>query len=271
MSYLKMSSWRKTNTVLKSGLNEITFNDTKPNVFYVVNTNNTYIYFGAGTIPTAQSYEWRVKPNSTDAFGRPLPTGKLYIINPTDAEINIEVYSDEQDFDISLLKNLNANMDDEQIERMRFDGIVRGFDTTDVVHTKVDLLPTALTDLLTANHTEVVTKLVALSDKLDDVMEHIDALKGIDTTAEVKMGELSFTEGVATITFDSPVIDLITLSNDTDKDVVVTMSRDTNSQTFTLKQGEVLDNIGGINIMSISASAEDVTGVLRYIVKKGVV
>lgn len=273
MAYLNNSSWRKTSVTLNSGLNEVSFNDTKPNVFYVVNTSNTYLYFGATNIPTAKSYEWRVKPNTSDAFGKPLPTGKLYIVNPTDDVVTLEVYSDVQAFDIDLLKNLNANMDDEQIDRLKFDGIVRGWDALESVKTKIVELPqefvTSLKADIVANN--MSDKIDALEVVLDDILDTVQSLKGIDTTTEVKMGDMTFTDGVASVTFDSPVIDLITLSNDTDKDVVVTMSRDTNSQSFTLKSGEVIDNISGINIMSIAGNTDsDVNGNMRYIVKKGV-
>lgn len=107
------STWRCDSVTLTQGdITDFAFFDTKPNMFYIKNPNDVQLYIGLKKMPTQKRYDFSIDANSHDAFGQPNGTGHLYILNPSNKNIVIEVYSIYEQFDISLLKNYNVNLDD---------------------------------------------------------------------------------------------------------------------------------------------------------------
>lgn len=255
------STWRHDTYTLKPGLNEIYFNDTRPNAFYVVNNNNTYLYVGLKNIPTDTRYERKIRPNECDCFGRPLPVDRIYIINPKDIDLYIEVSSIHENFTLELLKSINASMDDEQINRIRFDGVINGWQTDDVVMTSVvnlkelkdpvvdklqglsdlqaicnqknEISNIKLTDII-SDITDIKTKIDSILSKYDQSFDIINnILKSNNKDTEFKTIDLSL--GSTTIYLS----DLILISNDTDTDILI--------NDFMLKPGESMSDIYNLN------------------------
>lgn len=128
------SKWRYDNIILKPGLNEFTFFDTRPNVFFIINNNKTYLYIGLDNLPDDNKYEHIVRPNATNIVGRPLPMSHIYFFNPKQNNINIKLYSDYTEFDIGLLKTIFAHIDDDDLNKIKYDGVITGWQTTDIVN-----------------------------------------------------------------------------------------------------------------------------------------
>lgn len=123
MSTFKSSSWRKHAIELTPySQAEMSFSDTKPNLFMVKNTSKKDAYSAIGFIPTSEKYEYVIKHNTDTVFGQPYGTNFLYFYNPTDITINLSVYTYAGDFDMVLLKNFEVNAED-----IKFDGKITGF------------------------------------------------------------------------------------------------------------------------------------------------
>lgn len=121
------SKWRESFLSIKGGqVAELNMFDTRPNVFYIVNSNNTKIYCSMSTIASAELFDYIIKPNTSDAFGRPLPVAKLTVYNPSKENISLKIYSDFQNFDVGLLKSLTVDIDKAIADTIKGDGILKG-------------------------------------------------------------------------------------------------------------------------------------------------
>lgn len=108
-----LSSWRKEEiTIKKNELYTLNYRDTRPNIFVVINPNKAVLKIGITNLPRTDSFEFKVDYNSTETLGRPIGTHNLYILNDSSLDINISVFSIEQDFNPEILKNLNVNLQD---------------------------------------------------------------------------------------------------------------------------------------------------------------
>lgn len=172
------SNWRCVAKILEPGLNEITFLDTRPNVFFIINNNPTYLYAGLESIPNNIKYEHLIKPNDTDIMGRPIPVSRIYIFNPKNITLTVKIFSDYTHFDIGLLKTIYARMDDDQLEKIKYDGVITGWQTPDVVNTFI----TNYDDLLEPinenidNNTNIIYTLMddfknSIQDKIIDLID----------------------------------------------------------------------------------------------------
>lgn len=247
----KYSQWLKQSLTLHPGVNDVTFSNARPNTFFVINSNNNYLYFSMSGIPSSSRYDYRVKPNGIDAFGRPLAVGILSVYNPADSDIVIELYSDDQPFDMSLLKAINMDLDDDQINRLKFDGIVKGWQTLDRVHTVLDNMDD-ITDALDALDATVTQQADMLADTLSS-LHHVTCRAGI----------LSFADSqTAHITGD--ITGIAYINNDTDKPITVSAD----GSIYPLYAGERLTDIRGVHTDDITITLDEVTdsSTIRYAV-----
>lgn len=235
---MQQFKWQKQMLHLTPGVNEVYFNDTRPNAFFIINPNNTYLFFSIYGIPSQTRFDYRIRPNSTDAFGRPLPASRLYVYNPKDVGIDIELYSDEQPFNMSLLKALNLDLDDETIDKLKFDGIVKGWDTEDTVNVKVD----NFTDLL---------------DRLDDLMGR---------KRHIKSGKETLNAG-SVISIIGDIKEIVSIVNNTDCDITLTCTGN-DDVAFWLSAGERLDNVNYLDCTNILITPDGTqcSGHVKYIV-----
>ena len=115
--FTNLSSWREDNIIVKSGeCYQLSFIDTKPNMFYVQNPNNCKLKISISKIPTKTNYEFLVNPNSSEPMGRPMPTGNLYILNTGTVDATLKIYSIADKFDMNILKNFSVSLDGVTVE-----------------------------------------------------------------------------------------------------------------------------------------------------------
>lgn len=122
--FKEFSSWREHTVECAPGVTDLDFLDSKPNQFIIQNTTSQKVYVGISKIPSEQNYELCVEKNSTETWGRPTATGKLFFYNPTNITFNIKVFSVYMDFDMNVLKSLRVAFDSVEVST---DGIVKAF------------------------------------------------------------------------------------------------------------------------------------------------
>lgn len=121
-------SWRQQQVEISGhGLKTIHFMDTTPNLFMIQNPTSATLYIGITNIPTENSYEWKVAPNSSKTFGRPIATDELYILNKTNVDCTVNLFSVYDRFDLSLLADMTVSLDQSIAEEIKGDGIIKGF------------------------------------------------------------------------------------------------------------------------------------------------
>lgn len=122
--FKQFSSWREQTVVCSPGVTDVDFIDSKPNQFIIQNITSTKIFIGISKIPSDKNYELCVEKNSTETWGRPTPTGKLFVYNPTNTEVSIKVFSVFNEFDMNVLKSLRVAFESVEVST---DGVVKAF------------------------------------------------------------------------------------------------------------------------------------------------
>lgn len=121
-------SWRHQQVNISGhGLKTINFSDTTPNMFMVQNPSAATLHIGISNIPTADSYEFRVNPNSSKTFGRPIQTTELFLLNMSNADITINLYSVLDVFDLGLMQDSTVTIEEGALKEIKGDGLVKGF------------------------------------------------------------------------------------------------------------------------------------------------
>ena len=121
-------SWRYQQvTISGHAMKTINFMDTSPNMFMVQNPNSATIYVGITSAPTSSNYEWKISPNTSKTFGRPISTKELFLLNTSSVDITINLFSVLDKFDLSLLADMTVNIDDKIASEIKGDGIINGF------------------------------------------------------------------------------------------------------------------------------------------------
>lgn len=120
-----LSSWREDNiSIDPHEVGVLDLLDTAPNMFVIVNPNKALLKCAISTIPTVSNYEFKVEYNCSEVFGRPTATRKLYILNDSEVKASIKIFSVNKEFDPTVLKNMNVNLKDYEIQT---DTQIRGF------------------------------------------------------------------------------------------------------------------------------------------------
>ena len=119
-------SWRQQELFLHGNeLKTITFDDTKPNMFFIQNPSDTIIHVGISHIPTVNTYEFRVNSHNTKAFGRPIRTNRLYLLNMTNVDVSITLFSVYDKFDLNILNDIDFDFNG--LMEIKSDGFIKGF------------------------------------------------------------------------------------------------------------------------------------------------
>ena len=118
MQQFKASTWRIHDIIIEPNeVYTLDFTQTNPNMFMLQNPNPSPVRIGITRIPTANKYEFSVGANTSDTFGRPIGTGRLFLYNPSSANtLSITVYSNEMNFDMSVLKGINVELGNVNVE-----------------------------------------------------------------------------------------------------------------------------------------------------------
>ena len=119
--------WETNNITIEGGeVKEISLDNSKPNMFVLQNANPVDINISLSHIPTLYNYEFQVKANTTDTFGRPSSTTKVYLFNTGSITANVKLFSVNDTFDMNILKNTNVNIDGASVT-VEDNGIIKGF------------------------------------------------------------------------------------------------------------------------------------------------
>ena len=105
---------------------ELSLDNSKPNMFVLQNANPVDINISLSHIPTLYNYEFQVKANTTDTFGRPSSTTKVYLFNTGSVTANVKLFSVNDTFDMNILKNTNVNIDGATVT-VEDNGVIKGF------------------------------------------------------------------------------------------------------------------------------------------------
>ena len=95
-------------------------------MFVLQNANPVDINISLSHIPTLYNYEFQVKANTTDTFGRPSSTTKVYLFNTGSTTANVKLFSVNDTFDMNILKNTNVNIDGATVT-VEDNGVIKGF------------------------------------------------------------------------------------------------------------------------------------------------
>lgn len=119
--------WETNNISINGGeVKEISLDNSKPNMFVLQNANPVDINISLSHIPTLYNYEFQVKANTTDTFGRPSSTTKVYLFNTGSTTANVKLFSVNDTFDMNILKNTNVNIDGATVT-IEDNGVIKGF------------------------------------------------------------------------------------------------------------------------------------------------
>ena len=119
--------WETNNITIEGGeVKEISLDNSKPNMFVLQNANPVDINISLSHIPTLYNYEFQVKANTTDTFGRPSSTTKVYLFNTGSVTANVKLFSVNDTFDMNILKNTNVNIDGATVT-VEDNGVIKGY------------------------------------------------------------------------------------------------------------------------------------------------
>ena len=119
--------WETNNISIEGGeVKEVSLDNSKPNMFVLQNANPVDINISLSHIPTLYNYEFQVKANTTDTFGRPSSTTKVYLFNTGSVTANVKLFSVNDTFDMNILKNTNVNIDGATVT-VEDNGVIKGF------------------------------------------------------------------------------------------------------------------------------------------------
>ncbi len=86
-------------TVPAFSITTIEYLDTKPNYFRVQNRGTTEIYCSTNNMPTTKHYDFAVPGKKMKMFAEPYNRTRLYIFNPSGADVEVAVLSFQAEFD----------------------------------------------------------------------------------------------------------------------------------------------------------------------------
>lgn len=251
-------SWRHQKVPISGySLKTIHFMDTSPNQFMIQNPTGATLYIGISTIPTANNYEFKVAPNSSKTFGRPIPTDELYILNISNADISINLFSVLDRFDLSLMTDTNVSLDLSIVEAIKGDGMINGFangvslpaGTKHIGEVSIDSATTVLLTSIVSNFGSLLRKnTVANSVNLYDINDTLQALAASisgGTAIESTLSKEQTGSHNMSFTGDGQNMKIFYFTNDSANDIILTWKEvgSTTDRTLTVKSGETVNDI----------------------------
>lgn len=134
---MQFSNWRRTeitcnSTKTDNGTTQVDFLDTKPNMFIIHNRSNIPLQCSINRpvkskrVGTSIEYrgDFSIKANDFSVIGFPTPATKLFFMNVAPSTADITIFSIYDKFDINILKNMNVEMSDVEVNS---DGVINSF------------------------------------------------------------------------------------------------------------------------------------------------
>lgn len=269
-----IASWRQEEINLSgNALRTMYFADTTPNMFYLQNPNDVPLLVGITRTPTETSYEYRVEPNTSRTFGRPIPTSNLYILNPSNKAVTISLFSVNDVFDISILQSQSLNVSD--IEGMAYDGIIKGFSSgvslpsgTNTLGKVVisEAIPKGSNNIGIVSLTNEVTGFISgIHDLLNEVKTGV--IESNKKLVDFLFYERENVSASVSIDFNNePFLPnyINFISNDDDTDILVTITFvNGSSKMFTLAHGDIFGDIKA-DIVGITVAPKNDTSAISW-------
>ena len=169
-----ISSWRKEEfSINPYDVYTLNFRDTNPNIFIVGNPNQSTLKIGLSAVPRSNSYEFKLEPNTTETFGRPIGSNNLYILNDSSITVKITVFSMEGDFNPQILKNTNVNID---VDQLQASTIITGFGDGISLDVYDSSVTSELQKLIKSSSVSGYTNLYNLLAELQTIISKFDVL-----------------------------------------------------------------------------------------------
>ena len=252
-------SWKQEEIKIPgNALVTVHFDDTKPNMFMLQNPNETVLHIGITRIPTERTYEFKIDANNSSTFGRPVATDVIYILNKSNVDATVSLFSVADDFDMSILQSLSVDLSKSPI----YDGIIKGYTAgvslpSGTNHIgKVDLtgsLPAGANNIGKVSLTGAIPEGNNKIGKVETDIKPVSMLYSGNVT-----------ESVVTDLSNRQVNYIVFLANDSNEDVYVYLKKpDGEGCGFTLKGGEVLNDLA-FEVSSIRVTGDVVS--FRYLV-----
>lgn len=255
--------------------------DTQPNYFRVQNNGEAAIYCGTSHIPNQSKFDFMVKAAGVKMFAEPFYRAKLYIYNPSGTEVNITVLSFRAEFDpLTLaLSDIEVDMSGVQIES---NNVIGGFEcslpsgSNSIGKVEVENIKDyqSTLDVIKGNQKDYSVTLASILTAIGNISggsgggssawgaSQIENLLSVIQKKDYILSAAEYTAPAAgfAVPFDGKeAVKLNTLSNDGESDLTITFEQAnvTGQQTFTLKAGEVLNDVEG-PITAMTLTGDDV-------------
>ena len=173
-------SWKSQNVTIPAGfVQTVTFDNTTPNMFYIVNYSSTDLRISINSIPTLNRYEFLAPGSETSTFGQPTPTQQVYILNPSASPVDVLIFSVYDDFDFNVIRSSSVKLSADSIEDM---GVVNGFGAGVSLPGGQAHLGSVDVDNL-VNYTSVLNSILSKLNGSIDVASSVEALPATLFTA----------------------------------------------------------------------------------------
>lgn len=267
---MKYSSWRQQTVKCPAGkVTEVYFGNTNPNMFFVSNFSGVLIYGGLNRVPTFESHEFEFKPYKQKPFGLPLGRRVLYLLNASDTDIQIDVYSTEMPFDLNILHDFSIDkveITNESPMNIELDSVKEGL----TLPVKIDSAkPGTVFSVQTAKEEEIKNQLDIMMKPTEvtgkkNLFSLNQSLSLIANKIKCIPIESYYLSPVGTSCIIKPVTKNVRvgfISNDNnEKSLVVKHTKTTGYiQSTTLKPSEVLNDVWFLDVANIELKFADNT------------
>ena len=272
-------SWRHQRVDISGhGLKTIHFMDTTPNMFMIQNPTDATLYIGITNIPTETHYEWKVNPNTSKTFGRPIACDEVFILNTTSEDVSINLFSVLDRFDLALLADMTVSLDRSIAAEIKGDGIIKGFGTgvslpsgtKHIGEVGIDSATSTLINTLVGNFGTLLRKNnVANSVNLFDINETLQTLAANISGGSNITSTLSKEQsGNHSMSFagDGQNLKVFYFTNDSENPITITWKETTatSNSSLTVKAGETINDIEFAKLSYFNITCTSETDTWRF-------
>ena len=272
-------SWRHQRVDISGhGVKTIHFMDTTPNMFMIQNPTDATLYIGITNIPTETHYEWKVNPNTSKTFGRPIACDEVFILNTTSEDVSINLFSVLDRFDLSLLADMTVSLDRSIASEIKGDGIIKGFGTgvslpagtKHIGEVGIDSATSTLINTLVGNFGTLLRKNnVANSVNLFDINETLQTLAATisggtsitSTLSKEQSGNYNMT-----LADGGQNLKVFYFTNDSENPITITWKEATatSNSSLTIKAGETINDIEFAKLSYFNITCTSETDAWRF-------
>ena len=258
------SSYERRKVIIPAyGLVTMDYTAKRPNYYRVQNMGATAIYGGTMNVPNAEHFDFSVGAGKLKMYAEPFTRDSLYLYNPSGTPVEAVVLSFAAAFDpVTLaMSEMEIDLSGTVLEANM---VVSGFNSplpageNKIGSVEVENLPNLATFATLAKQNEML-------DHLSDVVGHLSDLvkdknKYVDDTGSFnksgQTGENVICGG------GKCIIHILTNDGDTNIDLVLGGATDT--QTFTLKPGETIQDFKFVGSVKVTGTNYSFRALVSY-------